>query len=246
MQYKLNVLCDHYGIPLNHHQADSDSRAAAEILLRYMGTGARIEDYVKQYRMGAFPNTRRRTGSAPGKEQNIASALNTRQSIESVPSARRRVQKIENSSNDRFRAVRTENFDLQTYLHESNDINILITASYNKTTDIGRYTGLLCYKRHRKLISDTVENAISPNHTMIIGLFDGVQRVRLTNVNICIISGIHMGLKGALKGDGLYAGELQQLMALIEKQGNTVSSIAITNGSAEIKKIIQDSPQGGR
>ena len=114
MQYKLNVLCDHYGIPLNHHQADSDSRAAAEILLRYMGTGARIEDYVKQYRMGAFPNTRRRTGSAPGKEQNIASALNTRQSIESVPSARRRVQKIENSSNDRFRAVRTENFDLQT------------------------------------------------------------------------------------------------------------------------------------
>lgn len=195
--------------------------------------------------MGAFPNTRRRTGSAPGKEQNIASALNTRQSIESVPSARRRVQKIENSSNDRFRAVRTENFDLQTYLHESNDINILITASYDKATDIGRYTGLLCYKRHRKLISNIVENAISPNHTMIIGLFDGVQRVRLTNVNICIISGIYMGLKSALSGNGLYAGELQQLMALIEKQGNTVSSIAITNGSAEIKRIIQDSPRGG-
>ena len=234
MQYKLNVLCDHYGIPLNHHQADSDSRAA------------RIEDYVKQYRMGAFPNTRRRTGSAPGKEQNIASALNTRQSIESVPSARRRVQKIENSSNDRFRAVRTENFDLQTYLHESNDINILITASYDKATDIGRYTGLLCYKRHRKLISNIVENAISPNHTMIIGLFDGVQRVRLTNVNICIISGIYMGLKSALSGNGLYAGELQQLMTLIEKQGNTVSSIAITNGSAEIKRIIQDIPRGGQ
>ena len=245
MQYKLNVLCDHYGIPLNHHQADSDSRAAAEILLRYMGTGARIEDYVKQYRMGAFPNTRRRTGSAPGKEQNIASALNTRQSIESVPSARRRVQANEYSSTDRFRAVRTENFDLQTYLHESNDINILITASYDKATDIGRYTGLLCYKRHRKLISNIVENAISPNHTMIIGLFDGVQRVRLTNVNICIISGIYMGLKSALSGNGLYAGELQQLMALIEKQGNTVSSIAITNGSAEIKRIIQDSPRGG-
>lgn len=246
MQYKLNILCDHYGIPLNHHQADSDSRAAAEILLRYMATGARIEDYVKQYRMEAFPNTGRRTGSAPGKEQYIASALNTRQSIESVPNTRRKVQTNENSSTDRFRAVRTENFDLQTYLHESNDINILISASYDKTTGIGRYTGLLCYKRHRKLISDTVENAISPNHTMITGLFDGVQRVRLTNVNICIISGIHMGLKGALNGDGLYAGELQQLMALIEKQGNTVSSIAITNGSAEIKKIIQDSPQGGR
>jgi hypothetical protein len=28
-------------------------------------------------------------------------------------------------------------------------------------------------------------------------------------------------------------------MSLIEKQGNTFSSIAVTNGSAEIKKIIQ-------
>jgi hypothetical protein len=35
-------------------------------------------------------------------------------------------------------------------------------------------------------------------------------------------------------------------MTLIEKQGNTVSSIAITNGSAEIKRIIQDSPRGGQ
>ena len=74
---------------------------------------------------------------------------------------------------------------------------------------------------------------------MIMGLFDGVRRVRLTNVNICIIPGIQIGLKGALRGSGLYAGELRELMSLIEKQGNTFSSIAITNGSAEIKRIIQ-------
>ena len=84
-----------------------------------------------------------------------------------------------------------------------------------------------------------MEKAISPNHTMIMGLFDGVRRVRLTNVNICIISGIQIGLKGALRGSGLYAGELRELMSLIEKQGNTFSCIAITNGSAEIKRIIQ-------
>ena len=35
MKHKLNILCDHYGIWLNHHQAGSDSRAAAEILIRY-------------------------------------------------------------------------------------------------------------------------------------------------------------------------------------------------------------------
>jgi DNA polymerase-3 subunit epsilon len=43
-------MCDYYGISLDHHQADSDSRAAAEILLRYMKTGAKPEDYVKLYR----------------------------------------------------------------------------------------------------------------------------------------------------------------------------------------------------
>ena len=59
---------------------------------------------------------------------------------------------------------------------------------------------------------------------MIIGLFDGVQRVRLTNVNICIISGIYMGLKSALSGNGLYAGELQQLMTLIENR-ETLSAV---------------------
>ena len=34
MRHNLNVMCDYYGIALNHHQADSDSRACAEILLR--------------------------------------------------------------------------------------------------------------------------------------------------------------------------------------------------------------------
>ena len=33
-RHGLNDLCGHYGIPLNHHQADSDSRACAEILRR--------------------------------------------------------------------------------------------------------------------------------------------------------------------------------------------------------------------
>jgi DNA polymerase-3 subunit epsilon len=51
ISHKLNCLCDYYGICLDHHQADSDSRAAAEILLRYMETGAEISGYVKNYRL---------------------------------------------------------------------------------------------------------------------------------------------------------------------------------------------------
>jgi len=49
MKHNLNVMCDHYGIALDHHQADSDSRACAEILLRYMESGVDVSKYVKRY-----------------------------------------------------------------------------------------------------------------------------------------------------------------------------------------------------
>ena len=51
ISHRLNVLCDYYGIALNHHQADSDSRACAEILIRYMEPGADPGKYIRTYRM---------------------------------------------------------------------------------------------------------------------------------------------------------------------------------------------------
>ena len=49
MSHKLNVLCDYYGISLAHHQAASDSRACAQILLRYIDSGADVRKYTKVY-----------------------------------------------------------------------------------------------------------------------------------------------------------------------------------------------------
>ena len=49
ISHKLNNVCDHYGICLDHHRADSDSTAAAKILLRYMEKGTVISDFVKEY-----------------------------------------------------------------------------------------------------------------------------------------------------------------------------------------------------
>ncbi len=49
ISHKLNDMCEHYGICLDHHQADSDSRAAAEILIRYMESGADARSFVKTY-----------------------------------------------------------------------------------------------------------------------------------------------------------------------------------------------------
>lgn len=49
MGHRLNELCDYYGIALDHHRADSDSRACAEILLRYLEAGADIRQHIRTY-----------------------------------------------------------------------------------------------------------------------------------------------------------------------------------------------------
>lgn len=51
ISHKLNDLCDYYGICLSHHQADSDSHACAEILLRYIENGADPAKYIRTYKM---------------------------------------------------------------------------------------------------------------------------------------------------------------------------------------------------
>ncbi|MDE7360418.1 MAG: 3'-5' exonuclease [Oscillospiraceae bacterium] len=51
MSHKLNVMCEYYGIDLNHHHAASDSRACAEILLKYVESGADINSYIKSYQL---------------------------------------------------------------------------------------------------------------------------------------------------------------------------------------------------
>ena len=50
MKHNLNVLCDYYGIELNHHQAASDSRACAQILLRYLDEGADIRQFIRTFK----------------------------------------------------------------------------------------------------------------------------------------------------------------------------------------------------
>ena len=47
--HKLDTLCAYLGIPLEHHQAGSDSRACASLLLHYQAQGLEIEKFWRQY-----------------------------------------------------------------------------------------------------------------------------------------------------------------------------------------------------
>lgn len=51
--YKLPALCARFGIPLNHHDAGSDSSACASLLIRFLKAGVDINHYIKSYRLDA-------------------------------------------------------------------------------------------------------------------------------------------------------------------------------------------------
>lgn len=135
-------------------------------------------------------------------------------------------------------SVTLQEIDLERYIEKSNDINILVRASYYKETNRGQYKCLMLYKQHKKLIEGIIEDAISPNYTMIMGLIEAVKHVALHKVNICIISGIYVGFKYAAKNKGKYPKEVNEIVCIVENQGNMISSITITDGMDEIKKYI--------
>ena len=49
--HKLDALCEHFAIELDHHHAGSDASACAQILLRYLDMGADPARYLKHYDM---------------------------------------------------------------------------------------------------------------------------------------------------------------------------------------------------
>lgn len=137
-------------------------------------------------------------------------------------------------------SVSITEIDLEKYLKENADIiNVLISAFYSYETRKGRYKNLLLYKGHKLVVEGVLENVNSPNHAMVLGLIETVEHINLRGINVCFISGIYVGFKGAKRGKGLYAKEIKDLVSIVEGQGNTISSIAITDGMDEIKRIIR-------
>ena len=47
--HKLNTMCDHFNIALDHHNASSDSSACALLLLKYLDKGADILSFARTY-----------------------------------------------------------------------------------------------------------------------------------------------------------------------------------------------------
>ena len=47
--HRLNTLCDHLGIELDHHQAGSDSRACAQLMIHYIERGLDVSRFYRNY-----------------------------------------------------------------------------------------------------------------------------------------------------------------------------------------------------
>lgn len=133
---------------------------------------------------------------------------------------------------------RTNEIDIENFVKNSKDIIILVTSSYNQENRQGTYTCLLLYQGHGKVVTDVLQNMPSANLTTVLGVLEAVKHIKLTNVNVCVISYIALGFKGAKVGNGLYADEVNDIVKVITEQGNTLSSLAVVDGKDIIKKII--------
>lgn len=51
ISHRLNAVCDYFDIPLEHHRAESDSRACAQLLLRYLDAGADVRQFIRTCRL---------------------------------------------------------------------------------------------------------------------------------------------------------------------------------------------------
>ena len=52
VKHSLDAMCSLYGIVLDHHKADSDSHAAAEILIKYMEAGVDLKQWTRTFWLG--------------------------------------------------------------------------------------------------------------------------------------------------------------------------------------------------
>ncbi len=56
--HKLNTLCSHFGIALDHHRADSDSRACAELLRHYLQCAVPLSTFVRRFDLAGLRTLR--------------------------------------------------------------------------------------------------------------------------------------------------------------------------------------------
>lgn len=62
--HRLNDVCSEFGIALNHHQADSDCRACAEILQKFINQGVQVNNYTRIFEWKDILTTSRPAHSA--------------------------------------------------------------------------------------------------------------------------------------------------------------------------------------
>lgn len=58
--HKLNTMCDHLDIELDHHKADSDSYACAMLMKSYLKKGLDITQYIRYYDLYSLKTVRKK------------------------------------------------------------------------------------------------------------------------------------------------------------------------------------------
>ena len=72
--YSLDVLCNDFGIPLEHHHALSDSEACGRLLLHCLADGLEAESCIKQFDLNRCRNKKKKRSLAPRSANAVEAA----------------------------------------------------------------------------------------------------------------------------------------------------------------------------
>lgn len=151
--------------------------------------------------------------------------------MEKINDGRKRQMKVINEN--------IGNISLEYYMESSQDLLILIAASYNKQKRQGKSKCVMYYRQKTKVTASDFTNVQSANQVMVYGLLEAVGHILISEVKVCVISYIAPGFASAEKGKGLYADVVNQIVDTVEKQGNKMISIVATDKVEEIKQVIR-------
>ena len=138
-----------------------------------------------------------------------------------------------------YKSVKERTFDIEGYIKNSTDINIVMYADYDGMTGVGMYNGVMCYKSHTKYICRRLERMTDSTSVLIVGIYDAIKKVKLHNAKICIVLGNSIGFQSLSRNRSTkHTEELAELVRDAEAEQNTFSSLTVTHGQEIIRHFV--------
>jgi ribonuclease HI len=133
--------------------------------------------------------------------------------------------------------------DLLTVMKSECTFIIIPTGSYDSASEnAGEYKVLLKYGLHEKICSGMISSCKSANEVMLSGIMEAVEKIRLHERTIIVITGTSLGFSNPNKSANK---ELIRTVAeAVDNIKGKLEILEVNGGMKRLKKIISESERG--